>query len=85
VRTTSANERMIVGILDDDLLLRGRYIGGIQILGTLQDAPRVINEVNADAVVIACAISDEWLQIVRETLAPTGVRLTQFAFSEKEV
>ena len=28
VRTTSANDRMIVGLMDDDILLRGQYVGG---------------------------------------------------------
>ena len=82
VRTTSANDRMIVGILDDDVYLKGRYIGGIRILGTINDAPEVINEVNADAVVVACDISDDWLRAVKKILAPTGVKVTRFAFAE---
>jgi len=85
VRTTSANDRMIVGILDDDVFLKGRRIGGIRILGTINDAPEVINAVNADAVVIACVISDEWLKVVKEILAPTGVKVTRFTLSEEPV
>lgn len=85
VRTTSANDRMIVGILDDDVFLKGRYIGGIRILGTINEAPEVINAVNADAVVIACEINDEWLAVVKKILAPTGVKVTRFAFSEAPV
>ena len=85
VRTTSANDRMIVGLLDDDVYLKGRYIGGIRICGTLDDAPEVINALNADAVVIACDISDEWLAVVKRVLAPTGVKVTKFSFSETPV
>ena len=85
VRTTAANDRMIVGILDDDVYLKGHYIGGIRIFGTINEAPEVINEVNADAVVIACDISDEWLAAVRKILAPTGVKLTKFSLSETSV
>lgn len=85
VRTTAANDRMIVGLLDDDVTLRGKYIGGIQIMGTLNQAPEIINRVNADAVVIACVVTDEWMQVVRKVLAPTGVRITHFNFSEQEV
>lgn len=85
IRTTTANSRMIVGLLDDDLLLRGQYIGGIRILGTLQQAPEIIREHRIDAVVIACQIPDEWLTVVRQTLAPTGVRITYFTFNEKEI
>ena len=85
VRTTSANDRMIVGILDDDIFLKGKYIGGIRIHGTINDAPEVINALNVDAVVIACVVSDEWLKVVKKILAPTGVKVTMFSFSETTV
>ena len=85
VRTTSANSRMIVGIIDDDILLRGSYIGGICIEGTLMEAPDIIARLKVDSVVIACDISDDWMKIVRETLAPTGVTVTHFTFTEKKV
>ena len=85
VRTTSANDRMIVGLLDDDVYLKGKYIGGIRIYGTINDAPEVINALNVDAVVIACIVSDEWMKVVKDILAPTGVKITQFSFSETPV
>ena len=85
VRTTSANDRIIVGLLDDNVFLKGRYIGGIRIYGTIQDAPEVINRLNVDAVVIACVVSDDWLQLIKEVLAPTGVKVTLFSFSETPV
>ena len=85
VRTTAANDRMIVGILDDDLTLCGKYVGGIRIMGTINQAEEIVNATNADAVVIACAISDDWLKVVKDVLAPTGVKVTHFNFTEKEV
>ena len=85
VRTTSANERIVVGLLDDDILLRGQYIGGIRIEGTLQEAPEIINRLNVDSVVIACAVTPAWMEVVRKTLAPTGVKVTLFSFTETEV
>ena len=85
VRTASDNNRIIVGIIDDDILIKGKYIGGIQIKGPLIEAPEIINATNADSVVIACEIDDTWLKVVRDTLKPTGVKLTYFTFNEKEV
>ena len=73
---------MIVGLLDDDVYMKGKYIGGIRIYGTINDAPAVINALNADAVVIACVVSDEWLKVVKQILDPTGVEVTMFSFSE---
>jgi FlaA1/EpsC-like NDP-sugar epimerase len=85
VRKTTANDRIIVGLLDDDILLRGQYVGGIKVYGTLIEAPEIINRVNADAVVIACEVSDAWLNVIKQTLGPTGVKVTHFNFSEKEI
>ncbi len=85
VRTASANTRIIVGLIDDDLLLRGQYIGGVKIMGTLAQAPEIINALNADAVVIACEVKPEWLKIVLDTLRPTGVKVSHFTFKEKEL
>ena len=49
------------------------------------EAPAIINELNADAVVVACEVSDQWLNVIRKTLAPTGVKITHFNFIEKEI
>ncbi len=85
VRTATTNSRIIVGIIDDDLVLKGKYIGGIQIKGTLLEAPEIINRLNADSVVIACEIDDKWMKVVKETLGPTGVKVTYFNLDEKEI
>ena len=85
VRTTSANDRMIVGLMDDDILLRGQYVGGIKVYGTLLEAPEIINRLNVDSVVVACEVTDSWLKVVKETLGPTGVKVTYFKFEEKEI
>ena len=49
------------------------------------EAAEIINRVNADTVVIACEISPEWMKIVRDTLAPTGVKVSLFTIKETEV
>ena len=82
VRRATACNRLIVGIIDDDLTLRGRYIGGIQVLGPLLQAPQIIRETKADTVVIVCELAEDWVKIVKETLEPTGVRVTLFTLHE---
>ena len=52
VRNTSANVRILVGLLDDDLLLKGRYVGGLKIQGTIHSAPLIIEKFNVDTIVI---------------------------------
>ena len=85
VRTTSANNRMIVGLVDDDVYLKGRYIGGIKVMGTINEVESIVAETGADAVVIACDFSDDWMKVVMKLLEPTGVRVSRFSFSEIEV
>ena len=65
------------GLYSDEVLER--------IAGTINDAPEVINALNFDAVGIACIVSDEWLKVVKDILAPTGVKVTRFSFAETPV
>ena len=85
VRRTTANRRVIVGILDDNPLLLHHYIGSTKVMGSFKDAPSVINALNVDAVVIAFeATEDRVAEIVRE-LKPLGVKVSHFSFSETDV
>lgn len=85
VRSAASNNRMIVGLLDDDILLRNHYIGGVQVKGTIHDAPGIITAHNVDAVVIAFDVAEEKLKIIKEILAPTGVKITRFFFTESAI
>lgn len=85
VRRTAENNRIIVGIVDDDILLRGHYIGGLKVWGTLSQAPDIVNLLNADSFVIACELSAERLNVVRKLLAPTGVRISRFQLTEEPI
>jgi len=85
VRTTSANERMIVGLVDDDALLRGHYIGGIRIMGPFSEIEEIVNATNADTVVIACAMTEPWLRAVSARLAELGVKARLFELGEREI
>lgn len=83
VRNATKNDRIIVGIIDDDILLRDQYVGDIKIYGSISDAQSIIEATKADAVVIACEMPDSKLAEVRAKLAPTGVKISYFSFNEK--
>ena len=85
VRSTSRNERIIVGLLDDDARLWGKYIGRLEVLGDLDAAEEAINSLNIDSVVIACEVSPAKLEELKKVFSPFGVRLTNFSFNENEV
>lgn len=83
VRSAGRSKRMVVGVVDDDLLLRGRYIGGMRIDGPHMDAMRIVRKTRADSVVIACDLPPERLRVVVETFRRCGVKVTTFNFVEQ--
>ncbi len=85
VRGSSANRRVIMGLVDDDVLLRGHYIGGTRILGTLEDVPRIVKEQRVDDVVVACDMTQERREQARRVFAECGVKATYFTFAEGEL
>ena len=85
VRSAAASKRVIVGIIDDDILLRGQYIGGIKVYGTLEQAPDIIKSLKADAVVIACVLTPTRFEVARKIFAPCGVKVTLWVHEEREV
>ena len=85
VRKAARNTSVIVGIIDDDIFLRGQYVGDMKVYGTLMDAPEIINKLNVDTVVVAFEVKDSWLEVVKDALAGTGVRIKKFEFVETEV
>lgn len=85
VRTASENDRIIVGIVDDNLLLRGQYIGGVKIYGPLNMLEAIIEKTKADALVIACDLSPERLDAVSRKLALTNLKVSRFYLNEKQL
>ncbi len=57
----------------------------MKILGTLVQAPAIIRELNIDAVVVAFEVDDAWMNVVRQTLEPTGVKISRFGLVEEPI
>ena len=82
MRNMLSDNRVIVGLVDDDILLRGKYIGGIMIDGPHLDAKRIVDAAKADSVVIACELSPERMKAVVESFKACGVKVSYFTFTE---
>jgi FlaA1/EpsC-like NDP-sugar epimerase len=67
------NNTLIVGLLDDDINLRGRIISGYRVLGVLEQLPEFVKKTGADRVLITCDLSPEKQQEVVEILKDCGV------------
>lgn len=78
-----ANRRVIVGLLDDDTLLRNQYIGGIRIFGTLEQAPEILPKLKADLVVIACQMTPERRADAQRILSGCNVKVVEWTFEER--
>ena len=85
VRGASRNSRIIVGLIDDDLLLHGHYIGGIRVFGGLSSVKVAVRALRADTAVIACELSPERLEVARKAFADAGLRVLLWSFEEKEL
>ena len=85
VRKFLLDKRIIVGLVDDDILLRGKRIGGIRVDGPHMDAKRIVAETRADSVVIACELSPERFRAVVDTFKRCGVKVSHFSFVEREL
>ena len=78
-----SNRRVIVGLLDDDTLLRNQYIGGIRIFGTLEQAPTILPRLRADLVVIACQMTPARRADAHRILSACNVPVVEWTFEEK--
>ena len=78
-----ANRRVIVGLLDDDTLLRNQYIGGIRIFGTLEQAPTILPRLKADLVVIACQMTPARRADAHRILSSCNIPVVEWTFEEK--
>ena len=85
VRKFLQEKRVIVGLVDDDLVLRGKMIGGIRVDGPHMDAKRIVAETRADSVVIACELAPERFRAVVDMFKQCGVKVSHFGFEEKTV
>lgn len=83
VRSMADENRVVVGLLDDDVLLHGKYIGGVKVLGDIHRVRKVAEETGADALVIACEIPPAREKAVAGLLAQVDLKITCFGFQEK--
>ena len=85
VRRIMTEKRVIVGLVDDDILLRGKYIGGMKVDGPHMDAKRIVEATKADSVVIACELTPERLRAVVEAFKSCGLKVSRFTVAETEL
>jgi len=83
VRGTVGGRRVIVGLVDDDLMLKGRYIGGQCVYGGLSDLAQIARARRATAVVVTCELAPERAAAVRAACAAAGLPVTHWMCAER--
>ncbi len=76
-------QRRIVGLLDDDLLLRDRHIAGFKVLGPLEFLPLIAGKTGANEILVTPALSAERLRDVCRIAAQVNCRVTLFEVGER--
>jgi UDP-N-acetylmuramyl pentapeptide phosphotransferase/UDP-N-acetylglucosamine-1-phosphate transferase len=77
------NNRVIMGVLDDDLNLKGRIIAGYTVLGGGADLDKLIREWKIDILVITCVLAPEKQKRIVKRAKDLGVRVSVWACEER--
>jgi UDP-N-acetylmuramyl pentapeptide phosphotransferase/UDP-N-acetylglucosamine-1-phosphate transferase len=85
VRNAYAGDRIIVGIVDDNLSLIGKYVGEVKVLGSRKDIGDLALRLSIDSLVVTCELGECALRSLSEELRPSGIKITEFSFGEKPV
>ncbi|MEG0239919.1 polysaccharide biosynthesis protein [Anaerorhabdus sp.] len=86
LREINANplyENKVVGFIDDDTGKKGRFINGVEILGTCDDLATIVEEKNIEAVFIAIpSASKEELKRIISICQPLNIRVRIMSIAE---
>ncbi|MDD5705471.1 MAG: hypothetical protein PHR35_06065 [Kiritimatiellae bacterium] len=77
--------RVIVGIVDDNINLRGRIVEGCRVLGQLTDIPALASRHRISGVVITASIEESRREELILATRAAGVWLREWSYGEHEI
>jgi hypothetical protein len=77
------NDRVIVGIVDDDIQMKGRVIAGHVVLGGGDELAAIVRDHRISGVIITCLMEPEKRRAVVDKLGGLGVRVTVWSCEEQ--
>lgn len=81
-RRSGNNDRVILGVIDDDINLQGRIVAGYKVVGTPQDVPRLARDWKLDGVIITCDLTPEKLAEVTHEFSNLGLSVALWRLEE---
>ena len=82
---TGRNTRVVVGVLDDDINLRGRLVMGYLVLGTFDELPALVVRHRIGAVIITACLPDKRRDVLAALARQAGVPLLEWSFVEHKL
>lgn len=80
-----SNNRVIVGVIDDEINLKGRIVAGYRVLGSVLELGRIVSQQRADALIITCGLSESAKAHVVQMAGELGLELSEWACEEREI
>ena len=74
----------IIGLIDDNPLLRGQMVAGFNILGSAGNLKEIVRQRKIDKVVITCDMPRERIRKIAESLAEENTKVTHW-FCEEQI
>ena len=71
----------IIGFIDDDLSLRGRFVKGYRVFGGNEELEKVVKESSVDEVIVCQRLVDGRLEILRDLAIKHGFLISRWRFS----
>jgi len=79
------NTRVVVGVLDDDVNLRGRLVMGHPVLGTFDELPDMVSRHRISAVIITADLRDARRDALLALARQAGVSVLEWTHVERKL
>jgi UDP-GlcNAc:undecaprenyl-phosphate/decaprenyl-phosphate GlcNAc-1-phosphate transferase len=83
--SSSIDDRNIIGLIDDESILRSQWVYGYQVLGGLAELPHIITRRHITGIVITATLRPEALAALRSLAQERRVHLSEWHFHEGEL
>jgi hypothetical protein len=80
-----SDDRVIIGLIDDDPSLHSRWIYGYKVLGAIEDLPKLIASNGIFGVIIVEKLKSEDRATLEQMAAKHGFQLSEWCFEEQMI
>jgi len=77
------NKTLIVGVVDDDINLKGRVISGYKVLGDSDHMVEIVRATGAGRILITCDVESEMIGWLLKEFAGSGVKISRWICGEE--